>query len=62
MLKLKYYIGCKKRFAPKSTRNKNKTRPRIKQDTSENKEKYVEQLFKGRETLQRNEPQAYYRK
>ena len=42
-------------FAPKSTQKRNKTGLRFKEDTRENKEKYMEQLINGREILQRHE-------
>ena len=45
-------LGGNGRFSSKSTLNENKTRPRIKQDTRQDKEKYMEQLLNSRETLQ----------
>ena len=47
------------RFALKSTQNKNKARPSIKQDIRENKEKYMEQLVNGRHTLSKKHDKNY---
>ena len=46
-------LGRSGYFASKSTENKNKTKPSTKQDSGENKEKYMDQLLNSRD-LQRN--------